>query len=354
LSRVNKYYISIRTGRFHNMATTKKNSLEIILSKLFIQNELNDIGRFSRGKPLEKHLSAVQTKIDDLSVQEDKKAAILLKTLDEEVILELRSCHDYVEDYGYLVKMLRQFYGEDNTAVGLCSSLLNIKQKTGQSIRDFVSEVRVTTMRLFPNKNASEREKILLMTFIEGIRNYKHSIILKQRNPATLNDAYDLLRNEKDTEPPFVMKIDVEEQQSQIAKLNKKLDIALRKIEDLEERLTRFQSQSRGNNRNFRRPNEKIICHLCNKPGHIKRDCKSRQVCQICSRKNHATEDCFFKNAKNKIIRNVDNDSVKSFSTSEIQERGDLINEVADDVEFNDAYMVTKKTAIETIVFESN
>ena len=96
------------------MATTEKNSLEIILSKLFIQNELNDIGRFSRGKPLEKHLSAVQTKIDDLSVQEDKKAAILLKTLDEEVILELRSCHDYVEDYDYLVKMLRQFYGEDN------------------------------------------------------------------------------------------------------------------------------------------------------------------------------------------------------------------------------------------------
>ncbi|MEL7307647.1 MAG: hypothetical protein AAGK05_07085 [Pseudomonadota bacterium] len=326
--------------------------MELILSKLFIQNELNDVGRFTRGKPLEKHLNAVQKKIDILNIQEEKKASILLQTLDDDVVLELRSFHDYVEDYEYLVNKLRQFYGEDNSAVGLCATLLDIKQKPGQSIRDFISEIRVTTMRLFPNKNVTEREQILLMTFIEGLRNYKHAIILRQHNPATLNDAYDLLKNEKDVEAPLVMKIDGEAQ-SQIAKLNRKLDIALKKIDDLEEKLSTFQNQRPRNVGNFRRSNnQRIICHLCRKPGHMKRDCKSGQACKICSRRNHATENCFFKNTKNKVIRNVDNDSVKSCSSSEIQENGELMNEIADDfltqdIEFNDTYMVTRKLDVE-------
>ena len=284
-------------------------------------------------------MSAVQKKIKDLSIQEDQHASVLLRTLDDDVILELRSCYDYVENYDYIVKMLKQFYGDDTSPFGLCTSLLNVKQKPGQSIRDFVSEIRVTTMRLFPDKDIDEREKILIMSFIEGLRNYKHSIILRQHQPATLNDAYNLVKNEKDVEQPFMMQINGEAQ-SEIARLSDKLDMALKKIQELESKLSRmFVTPKRPFN------SSKIICHLCNKPGHIKRDCKSRPSCQICLKKNHKTEDCFFKDSRNKNVRNVDAESVKSFSTSEILERGDSINE--DDVGneiFNDAYVVNDKS----------
>ena len=176
------------------------------------------------------------------------------------------------------------------------------------------------------------------MSFIEGLQNKQHAIILRQHNPATLNVAYNLLKNEKDEEQPFVMQIN-SEVQSEITRLRNQLDMALRRIRKLEDMLP-----MKPVNVSKRPFNSKIICHLCNKPGHVKRDCRSRPVCQICMRRNHKTEDCFFKNSDSRNIRNVDNESIKSFSTSEIQERGDPINEDhVEDEAFNDAYVVANE-----------
>ena len=52
-------------------------------------------------------------------------------------------------------------------------------------MKDFVSEIRINVMKLFPHENNEEREKIMVMAFIEGLRNYKHTTILRQINPAT-------------------------------------------------------------------------------------------------------------------------------------------------------------------------
>ena len=304
-----------------------------------------DVGKFQKGKSLERHLNAVEKKLDELAIPKDQKASMLLRTLDDEIELELRSCHDFVEDYAYIVAVLREFYGADTTSVSLCSALLNIKQKPGQSIRDFMSEIRVATMRLFPDRNADEREKILIMSFIEGLQNQKHAIILKQHNPATLYDAYSLLKNEKVSEETFVMKID-NENQSEIMKLNHKLEVALRRINDLEFKISSMVEMKNNVKRSFKDP--KIICHLCRLPGHIKRNCKMRQSCQICFKSNHATKDCFFKESRNKNIRNVENESIKSASMSEIEDRGDPLSSIPendyDEKPFNDAYVVQNLT----------
>ena len=110
---------------------TRKSTIEALFSQLLIRQEMLDVGKFQKGKSLEKHLIAVERKLEELVIPKDQKASMLLRTLDDEIELELRSCHDFVEDYTYIVGVLKEFYGADNTSVSLCSVLLNIKQKPG-------------------------------------------------------------------------------------------------------------------------------------------------------------------------------------------------------------------------------
>jgi len=340
------------------MATKK--TLENLFSKLYIQSELSGIGVFHRGKRITDHLNNVQNKIKDLGIPEDQQASVLLRTLDENIVLELRSCHDFCEEYDFIVKKLEDFYGDYNTPVSLCTSLLAVKQKPGQSLRDFISEIRVTTMRLFPGKGAEEREKVMLMAFIEGLQNTKHSVILRQHSPATLEDAYQLLKNEKNTDESTLMKIECDSQ-TEVSRLSIRLEMAFKEIEKLQEKVLQLQ-------RYQKKPDNpvhysRIICHLCQKPGHMKKDCKMRfgaplkhQSCQICMRRNHSTEQCFFKDGKTKKVRNVGmgkssewirNGSEKSFAMTDIEERGDPIPAELEDIssecgDMNDVHVVNK------------
>ena len=327
------------------MATRIK-ALENLFARIFLRDELSSIGKFHHGKSLSKHLNAVKNKIKELEIQEDQHAAILLRTLDEDVVLEIKSCHDYVEEFDFIVNALEQFHGEKASSIGLCSSLLKVKQKPGQSLRDFVSEIRITTMKLFPDVSAEEREKILIMSFIEGIRNANHAVIVRQNEPATLKDAYDLLKNEVDVDQtPDLMKINTEEQ-DQISKLTKNLEFALQKIRELEDKISKLSTKTStarfNHNSNLQTPlrtnNTRIICHLCRKPGHIKRNCRLQSMCQICFKSNHQTNDCYYKNMKPKNVRNVDNDSVKSASPSEIEEKGFPMATIQENEENDDTY----------------
>ena len=117
---------------------------------------------------------------------------------------------------------------------------------------------------IFPEKNANGREKILLMSFIEGLRNRKHTVILRQSEPATLDEAYNLIKNEKENDNfSNVMKMDLDAQ-AQMDELRTKLEIALRRIQNLEERLWKSpvpENIQRSPTAQINK-NPKIVCHL--------------------------------------------------------------------------------------------
>jgi len=167
--------------------------LEHLFSKMFVRQEIYEIGLFKKGKNLQKHLTLVKDKLKELGVNEDSKYAYLIKTLDDDILLELKACFEFEEKFEVVEKLLEELYGEYATPISRCVSLLNIKQKQGQTVKDFLSEIRVETMRLCPDSDRDEREKVMIMTFIEGLRSQKHATILRRLNPATLNEAFQLL-----------------------------------------------------------------------------------------------------------------------------------------------------------------
>ena len=330
---------------FSNMATKRMGSLENLFAKLLVKQEAMEVGIFSKGKSLEKHLVAVEKKCKELNIQDNQKAEFLIRTLDEDIFLEIQSCQDFVEEYEYLLKQLRLMHGEAKSQVSLCTSVLNIKQKSNQKIKDFVSEIRITVMKLFPDEDKLEREKIMLMAFIEGLRNSKHSTILKQISPKTLQEAFEILKNEHAEETDeLIMKMDIQIE-SEIEMMKQKLNAALDRIKDLEYKLERIGKNNAGRN-HMAKTTFKGICNYCKKPGHMKRDCRLIKKCRICNLTNHSTENCYHRrDEKNRRLRNVENESVQSVTTSEIEENGlNLVELDHTNEEMNDAYMVTSST----------
>ena len=135
------------------MATRKTGCLDNLFAKFLLQQEINEVGIFCKGKSLEKHIIEVEKKLKELSIQQDKKFDFLVKTLQEDVFLEIQSRQDFQEDYDYVIKQLQHIHGDSKTSISRCSSVLEIKQRPGQKMKDFVSEIRINVMKLFPHEN---------------------------------------------------------------------------------------------------------------------------------------------------------------------------------------------------------
>ena len=320
--------------------------MENIFSRIFIRQEITDIGIFRKGKNIQKHLKSVHEKIIELSVPMHQRCNFLMKTLDEDILLELRACFEFQEKYELIVSLLKELYEEPTTTeISVGASLLCVKQKPGQKIKDYISEIRVESMRLWPNGDKEQREKLMLITFIEGLRNNRYATILKQLNPSTLQEAFEWLKNEKNEDDQLLLKVD-ESVETKLSQMEMKLNLALKRIQQLESKLMRVGMEENHRtwpNRNW--PNQKQqqkACFHC-KRGHIKQNCPLLRECAICHRRNHATKDCYFKRNEDKKLRNVENESVKSVTSSEIVEDGEQIFESDGEQMSNDAYLLCRE-----------
>lgn len=324
------------------MATKKTNPMEMLFSKMFIKQEIADIGIFKKGKDIEKHIKNFEDKIKELNISEDDMFKYFIKTIDEDVLLEMEASPKYDGSYKFIVQSLKENYKLETTKIKLCSSLLDIKQKQTQSTKEFLSEIKVSAMKIFPNESHQERGKMMLMAFVEGLLNNKHSAILKQLKPTTLEEAFDLIKNENCKYEETIMKIDNQQcsdMTDEIEYLKRKLDLALKKIDELDAKLTSQQNRMFGNEREKKKklPNN-VICFYCNKEGHFKRNCPKLRNCEICGKQNHLTENCFFKSKQSrpKRFRNVELESESSVATEDISEMGENIVEN----HTNDAYII--------------
>ena len=233
-------------------------------------------------------------------------------------------------DFKYLSKTLKTLYGEKQSAVSPYVELFKIKQQPFQSLKDYLSAVRINGIKALQSQPPIEREKFLVMCFINGLASKKYAHILNEIKPTNLCEAYNLIKNEKLDENVDKSIFAIEEEndskqinwQNKIEKLESKIFQLEREIKSLKE----INGKKQFNN-NTKKLSD-IKCFNCNRVGHFARDCFQRVTqCTHCGMKGHISKNCRRKSSfKRPNVRQMrmQSDSVQSeVDVLDIQNNGE-------------------------------
>ena len=67
-------------------------------------------------------------------------------------------------------------------------------------MRDFLSSICIQCQKQIFEKSVEEREKIMILAFINGLQNTAFAKILTELKPKTVDEAYTLIKHEKTDE----------------------------------------------------------------------------------------------------------------------------------------------------------
>jgi hypothetical protein len=144
----------------------------------------------------------VGEKMSDVKVTNNaEKAAFLKKTLSANAMSELRVQKEFTQkknDYKWVSDSLLKMFGKKQSRVSYVIELLEVKQDIGETLREFLSRIRVAGCKLLSSvTDEDEREELLVMAFRSGLKNKKIAMCLKEFKPETLNEAFDIIKHEK-------------------------------------------------------------------------------------------------------------------------------------------------------------
>ena len=320
--------------------------------------EWEEIGKFKIGDDLSSHLRKIISKKEELDITEKELLKFLLKSLHEDVIYEIKALPEYIEnkeDINWYFKTLEKLYGEDKTELSNYGQLFNIKQKPNQSLREFISEIRVTGYKLFEDVDSMKRETIFIKCFIQGLNNKLHSLVLEEIHPQTLEEAYNVLKSDYkvlNNVPGNCYKLDADQDTKDIFKI---LDKICGRLDAIESCLNNLQSRKsyhriketfNGDRRDSLRK-----CFNCNLPGHVAKQCRKPTVCKNCFKKGHIAENCQYRNKKLRYMQ--DTESVSSVKTDEILTSSDYLNAEENEEKQGNVYSLNNnKNAWRTVTYK--
>ena len=328
------------------------------------REEFNKLKKFKAGRNVKHHFINLEEKFDDLSISEEEKPTYLLESLNDDVKHELFALPQYKankKNYTWLKNKLMIIFKEKETKIGTMVNLLNLKQKPNQSVREFISEIRIESWKVMGDEDAETRESNAVLSFINGIRNRTISTALRQLSPKTLEEAYALVKREakkdmQDTQEDVetirimansnqnmeTMMKNMAQEILELKQLVSKLNLTVLNIQKTNNRPQRpgfvaFQQNPRNfstePNKNFRPQQTKftpsapqmyasnLACFNCNGQDHLVRNCPYPAICRHCRESGHLQHMCPKKKGnfnQEKRFRKVQDEEFSEPTTNEI------------------------------------
>ena len=322
------------------------------------RDELFQIGIFKSTDDIKKHLFLVSQKINQLNVPDDKKSDFLCRSLHQDVLYELASLKDYETNkanYDWIKKRLEELFGQKYSKVTSYLNVLKVKQLPGQSTRSFLSNVRIHCQKLFTNETVEEKEKHLVMAFINGLINPTTRKILAELKPKTIDEAFSLIKDEKVENEGIDTSIFAMKDEKQTCDCINKVDYLIKKIKELENKLNAALSTQQMERKRIK-TSSSFRCYNCGTAGHFARNCRKSPLCKNCGKTGHIAENC--KNWSKPIaqrFRKITSrtESITSEpSTDVIEKTGEDFHEYEDgrnNENVPQMYVIQKKSKIEKI-----
>jgi len=335
--------------------------IQLLLKTLLRKELIQKPPMFHRGFDINVHLSKMDHFFNSIAVRDSgTKISMLTTTLEDDIYSELCCQCDFNEsrDYEWICNKLKKMFHQKQSDASPLIKLLELKQKEEQSLKDFLSEIRIEAFKLTRNMNSDQREKLMTVAFIEGLLNQKVAVAVKALNPSNLDNAYSLVKKE---EPNFgilksyarkvseninyennnnlVKDKEIDLLKKEISLMRKQISVLMQYVYDNKRPM--YDSRNNQHKKNFIQQNNKqtIRCYNCNRDGHFVRDCDKPIECKKCGKTNHVTHFCRERNSYR--MRNVSNENNDDFEykNSSIQEENiNNHNESEQDFFYLDSY----------------
>ena len=303
-------------SRISNMAS-KSSAAQQVASSLIRREFVTPPREFKRGQDIHDFIERIEIYSTAINSSNLDKIYIILNNLNEDVKLELCALPDYVQcrdDFDWICDKLKTLHADDSEKRNPLLSLLKLKQNS-LSLRQFMTELRIKAFRLMGEKfDSMKREKHIITSFINGLNDSNLRILLSNSNPKTLDEAYELIKNEREE-----ITLDNVHYMTQKTSELETLKKEIRYLKDQVTYLTNLMKSQRTPQNVWAEAhtNVKSKCFNCNKnAGHVAKFCK--EPCGVCGLKNHTSYNCKKRNGKKSNIRFIEENEENASTISNV------------------------------------
>lgn len=175
--------------------------LENIIQKLLFRDVVAQPQQCSSPTEIKSHIEKLNQYYKLAKITNDEhKIAILLNSITEDMRMEL-CCQidfsDHEDDLNWIEQKLLNIFHPKESEITAMVKLYSIRQKPQQSLREFLSEIRIEGYKLLKNLDPEEREKHLVDAYKKGLRNKELKTALHSLEIATLEEVFKLIKREK-------------------------------------------------------------------------------------------------------------------------------------------------------------
>jgi hypothetical protein len=184
----------------YNPVSQSEHFLEKLVSRLLRKDSIPPPRLFLRGQNIEDHLRSIRKYLFTLDIMDDAgKSAVLLNSLEDSVALELKAqpgASMYEDDFQWLSTCLRALYQGKQTSASPIIRLFTVKQRSDQTVHDFVNELRVEAYKVMGLMAEDRKEELLVKAFINGMRDRQTAVAIEALQPANLAEAAKIAKGE--------------------------------------------------------------------------------------------------------------------------------------------------------------
>lgn len=323
--------------------------LESLLQQL-LQKDAITPPQITNKKDIKTHLEKVGQYFKVCGITtEESKIAILFNTLSDDMRFELCGALEFKaheNDYPWIENKLLELFNPKESEIAPLVKLFHCKQGTNQTVREFLSEIRIEGYKLLKNIDPEEREKHLIDAFTKGLLSEELRSALGRKKVGTLDEAYRLVKKERQTnEIDYVRKIEaktdhsneIEQLQNQVLMVQKQLSYIVAILERTADHRTTYAdmtcakrrkdemvqnppflqqvpTQQRQQFPSQQRNNGTTQCWNCGLNGHIARFCRANK-CSSCGRFGHAAQNCRSKGKPRRLRRMWEDKGAEEWET---------------------------------------